>query len=92
MATAWPTPFSSATAMLEALRNRQISSVELLDLHLRQITQQNPALNAIVTPDFDRARPTAEEADACQGWTYRRAYARSGRRHHGEDQPIHICR
>jgi amidase len=66
MATARPTPFSSAIAMLQALRNRQISSVELLDLHLRQIAQHNPALNAIVTPDFDRARRTAEEADAAR--------------------------
>ncbi len=60
------TPFSSATAMMQALQSGEISAVELLDLHLRQIAQQNPALNAIVTPDFERARRTAEEADVAR--------------------------
>jgi amidase len=58
------TPFSSATEMLHALQSRQISAVELFDLHLRQIAQQNPTLNAIVTPDFERARRAAAQADA----------------------------
>ncbi len=57
------TTFSSASEMLEALRANQISSVELLNLHLSQIERENPALNAIVTPDYERARRTAEEAD-----------------------------
>lgn len=61
------TPFSSATAMLRALQSGQISAVELLDLHLRQIAQHNPTLNAIVTPDFEQARHTAEEADIARG-------------------------
>lgn len=56
-------PFATATDMLLALRTRQISSVELLDLHLRRIERYNPALNAIVTPDYDDARHTAEKAD-----------------------------
>jgi amidase len=57
------TPFSSATSMLRALQSGQVSAVELLDLHLGQIAQQNPTLNAIVTPDFERARHTAQEAE-----------------------------
>ena len=60
------TPFSSATAMLQALQSRRISAVELLDLHLRQIAQENPTLNAIVTPDFEQARRTAKEADVAR--------------------------
>src|SRR5579884_2575271 len=56
-------PFASATAMLHALRQRKISSVELLDLHLRRIARYNPALNAIVTPNYENARHVAAEAD-----------------------------
>jgi amidase len=56
--------FATATAMLRALRDREISAVELLELHLAQIARHNPTLNAIVTPDYDTARATAERADA----------------------------
>ena len=48
-------PFASATAMLAALRDRQLSAVELLDLHLARIARYNPALNAIVTLDASGA-------------------------------------
>jgi amidase len=57
-------PFGSATEMLAALSARRISAVELLDLHRERIDRYNPALNAIVEPDFDRARRDAESADA----------------------------
>ncbi len=56
--------FAPATAMLRAMRARQLSSVELLDLHLRRIARYNPALNAIVTPNYENARRSAAEADA----------------------------
>lgn len=55
--------FSPATEMLLALRERRISAVELLDLHLRRIKRHNPALNAIVTPNYDAARIAAVAAD-----------------------------
>ena len=55
--------FSSAGAMLEALRARRVSAVELLDLHLRRIERYNPVLNAIVTPNLDDARSAARAAD-----------------------------
>ena len=57
-------PFATATAMLAALRAKQVSAVELLDLHVRRITRHNPALNAIVEPDFERAKTQAQAADA----------------------------
>jgi amidase len=66
--------FASATEMLAALRARRVSAVELLDLHRARIERHNPALNAIVEPDFERARRDAEAADA--------------RRAHGEDAPL----
>ncbi|HVC31254.1 MAG TPA: amidase [Steroidobacteraceae bacterium] len=56
--------FAPATAMLRALRSREISAVELLDLHLDRVARCNPALNAIVIPDFDNARNAAQAADA----------------------------
>jgi len=56
--------FASATAMLAALRAGKISAVELLDLHRQRIERYNPTLNAIVEPDFDRARRDAAAADA----------------------------
>lgn len=57
-------PFTSASAMAAALRSRQISAVELLELHLGRIARYNPALNAIVIPTEERARHRAAAADA----------------------------
>jgi amidase len=57
-------PFATATQMLAALDAGKVSAVELLDLHRRRIERYNPSLNAIVEPDFDRARRDAETADA----------------------------
>src|SRR3954452_25206137 len=56
--------FTSATAMLQALRDGEVSATELLDLHLHRIERFNGTLNAIVTPDFERAREAASAADA----------------------------
>src|SRR5262247_2685501 len=56
--------FTTAIEMLDALRARRVSAVELLDLHRRRIERHNAELNAIVEPDFERARRDAEAADA----------------------------
>ena len=55
---------STARAMADAVRRREISARELLDLHLTRIADRNPQLTAIVSLDEDRARAGAEEADA----------------------------
>ncbi len=55
--------FASAITMLDALTKRQVSAVELLDLHLRRIERYNPALGAIVTFDVERAQQAAIAAD-----------------------------
>jgi amidase len=57
-------PFATATDMLAALDAKRLSAVELLDLHRRRIERYNKALNAIVEPDFERARTVAEAADS----------------------------
>lgn len=58
--------FSTATEMLAALREREVSAVELLDLHLKRIERYNPALNAVIIKDYDRARAAAHAADAAR--------------------------
>ena len=55
---------SSARAMADAVRRREISARELLELHLARIAERNPQLNAIVSLDEERARAGAAEADA----------------------------
>jgi amidase len=55
--------FASATQMLQALQNRKISSVELLEIHLAQIAQFNPHINAIITPNNENAKQMAQDAD-----------------------------
>jgi len=66
-------PFSSATDMLRALRERQVSAAELLELHLARIARYNPALTAIVTPNDDARRDAVAADDA---------------RAHGADGPL----
>ncbi|WGW12028.1 amidase [Saxibacter everestensis] len=56
--------FSSARDMLDAVRSRDISAVELLELHRRQIEYVNPKVNALVSIDFERAHEQATAADA----------------------------
>ena len=66
--------FATASEMLTALRSKQVSAVELLDLHIKRIARHNKALNAIVEPDFERAKTEAQAADA--------------RRQRGENWPL----
>lgn len=55
--------FSTAREMLAALRSKEISARELMDLHLARIATANPAVNAVVSLDEDRARAGALAAD-----------------------------
>ena len=59
--------FRSASDLLRALRQREISSRELLDHYLARVERWNPALRAVVTLDAERARQRADEADAARG-------------------------
>src|SRR3954465_13484565 len=54
---------STARAMADAVRRREISARELLDLHLARIAERNPELNAVVSLDAERARAGAAAAD-----------------------------
>ena len=56
--------FATATELTRALRDRTVSSRELLDHLLGLLEQRNPGLNAIVALDTDRALAAAGAADA----------------------------
>ena len=54
---------STARDQAAAVRAREVSARELLELHLERIAERNPQLNAIVSLDEERAREGAAAAD-----------------------------
>lgn len=56
--------FGTAVDALGALRNREISSAELVDHVFRRIQQHNPRINAFITLNEEGARSAAHNADA----------------------------
>src|SRR6202047_438142 len=56
--------FASATRLAGEIRARRIACLELLDFFVARAEQYNPALNAIVAWQVDRARERARAADA----------------------------
>ena len=55
--------YATTTELCAGLRDRTISSRELLDHLLARHDRYNPELNAIVALDVDRARVAADAAD-----------------------------
>src|SRR5687767_3730232 len=55
--------FKPATELAAAIRAKEISSRELLDLYLARVETHNPKVNAVVTVDEEGARRRAREAD-----------------------------
>jgi Asp-tRNA(Asn)/Glu-tRNA(Gln) amidotransferase A subunit family amidase len=56
--------YLSAVAMAALIREKKISSTELVDAHLARIDKLNTKLNAFVEVDAEGARQQAREADA----------------------------
>ena len=54
---------SDASTLAAAVRNREVSSRELLEGYVDRIERLNPAVNAVVTLDVERARDAADAAD-----------------------------
>jgi amidase len=55
---------SSASDLARAIRDKKLTSREVVEAHLDRIAAVNPKLNAIVQLTADSARKQAEEADA----------------------------
>jgi len=56
-----------ARVLARRLRRRQLSVAEAMEAHLARIEKHNPALNAVVSLDANRARALAKAADAALG-------------------------
>src|ERR1700755_169341 len=56
--------YSSATELARAIREREVSSEEVVGAHLARIEEVNPKLNAVVQITSDAALSRAREADA----------------------------
>jgi amidase len=50
-----------ATAQAELVRRRQVTPLELVEAAIERVERLNPALNAVVTPAFDRAVDAARQ-------------------------------
>ena len=55
--------YTGASRAAAAIRAGEVSSRELLDFYLRRVEKSNPAVNAVVTLDVERARGLAGAAD-----------------------------
>ena len=56
--------FLPASRLAERIRRREVSALEVLDAHLRQIERTNPKVNAVVTLLPEEARKAARAVDA----------------------------
>ncbi|GAB4443387.1 MAG: amidase [Anaerolineae bacterium] len=56
--------YTSATSLAQAIRERKVSSAEVVAAHLDRIEAVNPSLNAIVQLASETARAQAKAADA----------------------------
>ena len=59
--------FAPAHVLAEAVRRRVVSSAEVVDAYLDQISHHNPDGNTVVTLDEDGAREKAREENAALG-------------------------
>ena len=55
--------FSSATELAQAIKQKDVSSKELLDMYTARIERYDEQINAVVVRDFERASTAATAAD-----------------------------
>lgn len=56
--------YTSAKALAQAIRNKEVSSEEVVKAYLERIEEVNPKLNAVVQLTAESALDQAHEADA----------------------------
>ena len=56
--------YSSATSLAQSIRDKEVSSAEVVDAYLKRIEEVNPKLNCVVQLSAEKARSQAREADA----------------------------
>ena len=56
--------FESALSLAKKIQQKEIGAVELLEFYLQRVEQYNPALNAIIFTQTEKARQRAQDADA----------------------------
>jgi amidase len=59
-------PFASATELLKLMGSGEVTSREILELHLDRIARFNPTVNAVIHLDTEAARHRADAADAAR--------------------------
>lgn len=59
-----PLVYLSATQLMLAIKNKQVTSLELLEAFIERIEMLNDGINAVITRNYDAARERAKEADA----------------------------
>jgi amidase len=57
------TAYRNASELVQALADRRISSLELVNAAITRIEELDPKINAVVVRDFDRASAAAKAAD-----------------------------
>ena len=55
--------YKNTHELVDFIKNKELSSVELLEALLKRVEQVNPDLNAVVALDADRAMDKAKKAD-----------------------------
>src|SRR3954467_10102742 len=55
--------YASASELARAIREREVSSVEVVGAHFKRIAEVNPKVNAVVLTTEEAARTRAREAD-----------------------------
>lgn len=55
--------FQSAVNLVKAIKDREVSSSEVLELYIERYERFNPQINAVVDTDFENARKRAKQAD-----------------------------
>ncbi|MEZ5219066.1 MAG: amidase family protein [Ilumatobacteraceae bacterium] len=61
------TRWLDATAQAELVRSEQVSAAELIEAAIERIEASNPAINAVITTLFDRARDAVGAAELPDG-------------------------